>query len=142
MQKEAPALIAGANLAKNRALKVTGATGLSEPEALTKYETARAAIVKSHSQMEKAIAKHEEYIDKLGGLYELPDGSTWSFSEDTEREDRKAMREDAKDQEAVRKSKQLEIYSAHGVSGSVVDEAKDTHKPFNVPKHLRETTKS
>ena len=63
LQKEAPALIAGANLAKNRALKVTGATGLSELEALTKYETARAAIVKSHSQMEKAIAKHEEYVD-------------------------------------------------------------------------------
>ena len=53
LQKEAPALIAGANLAKNRALKVTGATGLSEPEALTKYETARAAIVKSHSQMHR-----------------------------------------------------------------------------------------
>ena len=137
LQKEAPALIAGANLAKNRALKVTGATGLSEPEALKKYENARAAIVKSHSQLVKAIAKHEEYVEKLGGLYELPDGSTWSFPVGTEREDRKAMREDAKDQEAVKKSKQLEIYSAHGVSGSVVDDAKDTHKPFNVPKHLK-----
>lgn len=137
LQKEAPALIAGASLAKNRALKLTGATGLSEPEALTKYEAARASIVKSHSQLEMAIAKHEEYIEKLRGLYALPDGSAWKFPEDTEREDRKAMREDAKDQDAVKKGKQLEIYSAHGASGSVVDEAKDTHKPFNVPKRLK-----
>ena len=86
--------------------------------------------MKSHSQLERAIEKHEEYIEKLGGLYELPDGRTWKFPEHTERDDRKAMREDAKDQEAVKKSKQLEIHSAHGVSGSVVDDAKDTHNPL------------
>ena len=137
LHKEAPALIASANIAKNRALKVTGATGLSEPEALKKYETARAAILKSHRQMITAIAKHDELQEKLTGMWEGPDGKPFTFPPDTEREDRKAMREDAKDMENVQKTKQLEIYSAHGVSGSVVGEAKDTHKAFDVPKHLK-----
>ena len=36
LHREAPALIASANMAKNRALKVTGASGLSQPEVLQK----------------------------------------------------------------------------------------------------------
>ena len=36
LHKEAPALIASANMAKNRALKVTGASGMSQPEVLQK----------------------------------------------------------------------------------------------------------
>ena len=137
LHREAPALIASANIAKNRALNVKGATGLSEAEALKKYDSARAAILKSHSQLAKARAKHDELQEKLTGMWEGPDGNPYTFHEDTEREDRKAMREDAKDLQNVQRTKRLEIYSAHGVSGNVVSEAKDTHKPFDVPKHLR-----
>ena len=137
LHREAPALIASANIAKTRALNVKGATGLSEAEALKKYDSARAVILKSHSQMVRARAKHDELQEKLTGMWEGPDGNPFTFPADTEREDRKAMREDAKDLENVQRTKKLEIYSAHGVNGSVVDDAKDTHKAFEVPKHLR-----
>ena len=51
LHREAPGLIASANIAKNRALNVAGATGLTEAEALKKYDSARAAILKCHSQL-------------------------------------------------------------------------------------------
>ena len=49
LYKEAPALIASANMAKNRALKVTGASGLSQPEVLKKWEDSHEKILKLHS---------------------------------------------------------------------------------------------
>ena len=112
LHKEALALITSANIAKNRAMKVTEATDLSEPEALTKYDTARAAILKSHWQLAKAKTV---MVEKLAGLWKHPDGSTWMFPADAGHEDRKTMREDATHLDVVQKAKQLELYSAHGI---------------------------
>ena len=139
LHKEAPALIASANMAKNRALKVTGASGLSQPEVLQKWEDSHEKILKLHSQLVTAKEKHTEYVEKLGLSYEMPDGSTFKFSgTDTEQAAaRKAMREDAKDQKNLQEVKQVAIYSAHGIDGNVVAAAKDEHKHFEVPKHLK-----
>ena len=139
LHKEAPALIASANMAKNRALKVTGASGLSQPEVLQKWEDSHEKILKLHSQLVTAKEKHTEYVEKLGLSYEMPDGSTFRFSgTDTEQAAaRKAMREDAKDQKNLQEVKQVAIYSAHGIDGNVVAAAKDEHKHFEVPKHLK-----
>ena len=122
LHKEAPALIASANMAKNRALKVTGASGLSQPEVLQKWEDSHEKILKLHLQLVTAKEKHTEYVEKLGLSYEMPDGSTFKFSgTDTEQAAaRKAMREDAKDQKNLQEVKQVAIYSAHGIDGNVV----------------------
>ena len=58
-------------------------------------------------------------------MWEGPDGNPYTFPEDTEREDRKAMREDAKDLQNVQRTKRLEIYSAHGVSDSLLLSERD-----------------
>jgi len=139
LHKEAPALIASANMAKNRALKVTGASGMSQPEVLQKWEDSHEKILKLHSQLCTAKDKHTEYVEKLGLSYEMPDGTTFTFSgTDTEQAAaRKAMREDAKDQKNLQEVKQVAIYSAHGIDGNVVASAKDEHKSFEVPKHLK-----
>ena len=139
LHKEAPALIASANMAKNRALKVTGASGMSQPEVLQKWEDSHDKILKLHSQLVTAKDKHTEYVEKLGLSYEMPDGTTFTFS-GTDAEQaaaRKAMREDAKDQKNLQEVKQVAIYSAHGIDGNVVASAKDEHKHFEVPKHLK-----
>ena len=139
LHKEAPALIASANMAKNRALKVTGASGMSQPEVLQKWEDSHDKILKLHSQLVTAKDKHTEYVEKLGLSYEMPDGTTFTFSgSDAEQAAaRKAMREDAKDQKNLQEVKQVAIYSAHGIDGNVVASAKDEHKHFEVPKHLK-----
>ena len=66
LHKEAPALIASANMAKNRALKVTGASGLSQPQVLQKWEDSHEKILKLHSQLVAANVKQTEYAEKLG----------------------------------------------------------------------------
>ena len=139
LHKEAPALIASANMAKNRALKVTGASGLSQPEVLQKWEDSHDKVLKLHSQLISAKDKHTEFVEKLGSSYETPDGSIFTFSgTDAEQSAaRKAMREDAKDQKNLQEVKQVAIYKAHGIDGNVVASAKDVHKYFEVPKHLK-----
>ena len=104
-------MIASANMAKNRALKVTGASGLSQPEVLQKWEDSHEKILKLHLQLVTAKEKHTEYVEKLGLSYEMPDGSTFKFSgTDTEQAAaRKAMREDAKDQKNLQEVKQVAI---------------------------------
>ena len=73
LHKEAPALITSANMAKNRALKVTGASGLSQPQVLQilKWEDSHEKILKLHSQLVAAKVKHTEYVEKLGLSYEM-----------------------------------------------------------------------
>ena len=66
LHREAPALIASANVAKNRALNVKGATGLSEAEALKKYDSARAVILKSHSQLVRLVERQEVEAEVAG----------------------------------------------------------------------------